>query len=404
MRLPFFIAKRYFFSGKIKTAVNVISAVSLVGVAIGTAALVLLLSVFNGFENLLLSMYNSFDPHLKVTLNEGKTFNPDSVNMLLTEYQEILYFTDVLEEQVLMKNGDYDFIGSVKGVGKNFNKMTSLDSILIEGESLQSYNNQSVAVLGEGVAYHLSMGIGNMFSRLQLFVPKRKNSTFLNSFEAFSSSSVLPIGIFSSGSEYDSKYIITPIKFLQDLLQKNEVSAIEIRLKDKQKMLGFQKQLQEHLGKKYLVKNRLQQHAVLHKILSSERLGVFLILVFMLIIATFNIIGSLSMLMIEKKKDIQTLYNLGATQSSIQQLFIIEGMLIIIIGSFLGILLGFLLAFLQMRYSIIEMGDGLEYIIPAYPVAIRFMDLIWIEITVLIIGFVASFYPAKVLSKRLIKT
>ena len=403
MNFPFFIAKRYLFSSTTKTAVNIISFVSMTGVIVGTAALVLLLSVFNGFEDLLLSMYNSFDPHIKITSKEGKTFDPESIFSELDNNEDILYFTDVLEEKVLMKNGQNEFIASIKGVGDDFSKMTNLDSIIVEGENFDNYESNSVAVLGQGVAYHLSMGVGNMFNRLKIFVPDRESKTLLNPSSAFASTSVLPIGIFSLGAEYDSKYIITPIVFLQDLLQKKEVSAIRVQLKDESKMLEVQKYLQSILGENFIVSNRLQQHAVLHKILNSEKLGVFIILTFMLLIATFNIIGSLSMLMIEKKKDIQTFWHLGATQKSIQKIFFTEGMLTIIIGSFLGILLGLLLATLQMKYGIIGMGEG-NFIIHSYPVAIHYADLIWVEITVLIIGLFASWYPAKVLSKRLLKT
>jgi lipoprotein-releasing system permease protein len=403
MNFPFFIAKRYLFSSKTKRAVNIISFVSIVGVVIGTSALVLLLSVFNGFEDLLLNMYNSFDPHIKITSNEGKTFNSRNIISELKENEDILYCTEILEEKVLMKNGNHEFIASIKGVGEDFNKMTNLDSIIVEGENFNNYGNKNVAVLGQGVAYHLSMGIGNMFNRLRIFVPNRESKTLLNPTSAFLSTSVLPIGVFSLGAEYDSKYIITPINFLQDLLQKNEVSAIEINLKDESRMLEIQKYLQTNLGEKYKVSNRLQQHAILHKILNSEKLGVFIILTFMLIIYSFNIIGSLSMLMIEKTKDIKTFWNLGATQKKIQSIFFIEGMLTIIIGSLLGVLLGLVLAIIQMRYGIIGMGEG-NFIIHSYPVSIHYVDLIWVECTMLFIGFFASWYPARVLSKRLIKT
>lgn len=403
MNFSFFIAKRYFFSGKTKTAVNIISFISLIGVTIGTAALVLLLSVFNGFEDLLLSMYNSFDPHLKITSNERKTFSAKNINSILNENEDVLYFTDVLEEKVLMKNGEHEFIASIKGVGKDFSKMTNLDNIIVDGENFETYENKSVAILGQGVAYHLSMGIGNMFNRLKIFVPNRESKTLLNPNSAFVNTSVLPIGIFSLGAEYDSKYIITPIDFLQDLLQKAEVSAIEIQLKEESRMFVVQEYLKSNLGESYLVSNRLQQHAVLHKILNSEKLGVFLILTFMLIIATFNIIGSISMLMIEKKNDIQTFWNLGATEQRIQKIFFTDGMLTIILGSIFGILLGLLLALAQLKYEIIGMGEG-NFIIHSYPVAIHYLDLLWVELTVLIIGLFASWYPAKVLSKRLVRT
>ena len=402
MNFPFFIAKRYFFSGKTKKAVNIISFISMMGVVIGTAALVLLLSVFNGFEDLLLSMYNSFDSHIKITSNEGKSFQSKELISILEKEDEILYFTEVLEEKVLLKNGQHEFIASIKGVGDNFCKMTNLDSIIIDGENFDNYKSNSVAVLGKGVAYHLSIGTGNMFSRLKIYVPNRENNTLLNATNAFVSASVLPVGIFYNGAEYDNRYIITPISFLKELLNKNEVSSMELQLKDKSKMLKVQKKLQSILEKKYLVKNRLQQQAMLHKILNSEKLGVFIILTFMLIIAIFNIIGSISMLMIEKKKDIQTFWNLGVRQKSIQKIFLTEGMLIVIAGSVFGILLGLLCAIIQMKYGIIGMGEG-NFIIQSYPVAVHFMDIIWVEIIVLFIGLIASWYPARVLSRRLIK-
>jgi len=402
MNFPVFIAKRYFFSGKTKKAINIISFISMMGVVIGTAALVLLLSVFNGFEDLLLSMYNSFDSHIKITSAEGKSFQAKELISILEKEEEILYFTEVLEEKVLLKNGQHEFIAIIKGVGDNFCKMTNLESIIIDGENFENYESNSVAVLGQGVAYHLSMGAGNMFSRLKIYVPNRENNTLLNATNAFVSASVLPVGIFCNGAEYDNRYIITPVSFLKELLNKNEVSSMELQLKDKTRMLKVQQKLQSILEKKYLVKNRLQQQAILHKILNSEKLGVFIILTFMLIIAAFNIIGSISMLMIEKKKDIQTFWNLGSTKKSIQKIFFTEGMLIVIAGSVFGVLLGLLLAIIQMKYGIIGMGEG-NFIIQSYPVAIHFMDIIWVEIIVLFIGLIASWYPARVLSGRLIR-
>jgi len=402
MNFPVFIAKRYFFSGKTKKAINIISFISMMGVVIGTAALVLLLSVFNCFEDLLLSMYNSFDSHIKITSAEGKSFQAKELISILEKEEEILYFTEVLEEKVLLKNGQHEFIAIIKGVGDNFCKMTNLESIIIDGENFENYESNSVAVLGQGVAYHLSMGAGNMFSRLKIYVPNRENNTLLNATNAFVSASVLPVGIFCNGAEYDNRYIITPVSFLKELLNKNEVSSMELQLKDKTRMLKVQQKLQSILEKKYLVKNRLQQQAILHKILNSEKLGVFIILTFMLIIAAFNIIGSISMLMIEKKKDIQTFWNLGSTKKSIQKIFFTEGMLIVIAGSVFGVLLGLLLAIIQMKYGIIGMGEG-NFIIQSYPVAIHFMDIIWVEIIVLFIGLIASWYPARVLSGRLIR-
>jgi len=402
MSFTFYIAKRYFFNRKTKRAVNIISFFSMLGVAIGTAALILLLSVFNGFENLLISMYNSFDSHIKITSEQGKTFNSQFINSKLKDHEDILLMTDILEEKGLVKNNDYEFITTIKGVGDNFSKMVNLDTLLIQGEGLENYQENNVVILGKGVAFHLSMGIGNMFNRLKIFLPSRDITPLTSSNSAFSSGTLLPIGIFSLGTEYDNKYIITPIKFLQNIIKKDEVSAIEINLKDPEMMLDFQDEIQTKIGDDYIVSNRLQQHAMLHKILSTERLAVFIILAFMLIIFTFNVIGSLSMLMIEKKNDIKTFSSLGMNQKIIQSIFLKEGMLKIITGSILGFIIGITLSLIQMKFGIIGFGEG-NFIIEAYPVAIRFSDLILVELLVLSIGFFATIYPANVLSKRLIK-
>lgn len=403
MSFTLYIAKRYFFNRKTKRAVNIISFFSMLGVAIGTAALILLLSVFNGFENLLISMYNSFDSHIKITSVQGKTFKSQFINSQLKDHEDIFLMTDILEEKGLVKNNGHEFITTVKGVGDNFSKMVNLDTLLIQGESLENYQENNIVILGKGVAFHLSMGIGNMFNRLKIYLPNRDISPLISSNRAFSTGALLPIGIFSLGTDYDNRYIITPIKFIQNIIQKDEVSAIEINLKDPEIMLDFQDEIQKKIGDDYRVSNRLQQHAMLHKILSTERLAVFIILAFMLIIFTFNIIGSLSMLMIEKKNDIKTFSSLGMNQKIIQSIFLKEGMLKIITGSILGFIIGITLSLIQMKFGIIGFGEG-NFIIDAYPVAIRYTDLILVELLVLSIGFFATIYPANVLSKRLIKT
>jgi lipoprotein-releasing system permease protein len=398
VNFPFFIAKRYFSTKKNSNFVHIISWVSLVGVAIGTAALILVLSVFNGFEDLILSMYNSFDPHLKITATHGKVFNPNNVEF---SDDRIASKTFVLEEKGLLKYQEKEFIATVKGVSKQYRAQTTFDSLLVAGNYIDDYENNNVAVVGNGVAYYLSMGIGTMFEQLQVFVPNRNTKTLLNPATAFKQGSVLPVGVFSVQAEIDEQYIITPLPFIQQLASRdNLVSAVEIILTDSEKMLEVQQILKQQLGDGFVVKNRLEQQEFLYKILNTEKLAVFLILAFIMIIATFNIVGALSMLMLDKKKDISTLKSLGATQNAVQKIFFNKSMLTIIAGTVLGFFVGLSIAYLQQTFGFISMGGG-SFVVNAYPVAIKFADILLVSSTVFVIGLVASWYPAKLLSKKL---
>ncbi len=400
MNLPFFIAKRYFSTKKSSNFVHIISWVSLLGVTIGTAALILVLSVFNGFEDLILSLYNSFDPHLKITYAEGKVFNPDKVQSVL-DNDAIEKSSFVLEEKVLLKYQEKEYIATVKGVDENYLTLTNFDSLLVDGEYLNKYENTNIAIVGRGVAYYLSMGVGNMFEQLQVYIPNRNSKTLLNPTTAFKQGSVLPIGIFGIQAEIDEKFIITPLAFIQNLADReNEISAVEIKLKNADEMLAVQQELQKELGDIFIVQNRLEQQEFLYKILNTEKLAVFLILAFIMIIATFNIIGALSMLMLDKKKDIQTFKSLGATRNEVQQIFFNKSVLTIIAGTVIGLSVGLGLAFLQQTFGFIGMGNG-SFVVDVYPVAIKLNDVLLVSTTVILIGLLASWYPAKILTKNL---
>jgi lipoprotein-releasing system permease protein len=378
--------------------VHIISWVSLVGVAIGTAALILVLSVFNGFEDLILKMYNSFDPHLKITSAEGKVFDSSNIIINNPEIEEKAY---VLEERVLLKYQEKEFIATVKGVSSCYKNLTNFDSLLVEGDYIDAYENNNVTVVGRGVAYYLSMGLGTMFQQLQVFAPNRSAKTLLNPQTAFKQGSVLPVGVFSIQAEIDEQYIITPLIFIQNLAERDDkISAIELKLKDADQILKVQEQLKAQLGDKFVVKNRLEQQEFLYKILNTEKLAVFLILAFIMIIATFNIIGSLSMLMLDKKQDIKTLKSFGATKNDIRAIFFSKGMLTIIAGIFIGLAIGLLLAALQQAYGFISMGSG-SFVVNAYPVVMKIADVFLVSVTVLVIGLLASWYPAKFLSRKL---
>jgi lipoprotein-releasing system permease protein len=245
------------------------------------------------------------------------------------------------------------------------------------------------------------MGLGTMFQQLQVFAPNRSAKTLLNPQTAFKQGSVLPVGVFSIQAEIDEEYIITPLIFIQNLAERDDkISAIELKLKDADQILKVQEQLKAQLGDKFVVKNRLEQQEFLYKILNTEKLAVFLILAFIMIIATFNIIGSLSMLMLDKKQDIKTLKSFGATKNDIRAIFFSKGMLTIIAGIFIGLAIGLLLAALQQAYGFISMGSG-SFVVNAYPVVMKIADVFLVSVTVLVIGLLASWYPAKFLSRKL---
>ena len=398
MNFSFFIAKRYFSTKKKKNFVHIISWVSLIGVAIGTAALILVLSVFNGFEDLILKMYNSFDPHLKITSLNSKVFDPEEIIINNTEIIEKAY---VLEEKVLLRYQQQEFIATVKGVSKAYMNLTDFESLLIDGKYIDAYTENNVAVIGRGIAYYLSMSVDNMFDQLQIYIPNRSAKSLLDPQKAFKQGGVVPIGIFGIQSEIDEQYIITPLLFIQNLAERgNNVSAIEIKLRNVDKMHQIQEQLKSQIGEGFVIKNRLQQQDFLHKILNTEKLVVFLILAFIMIIATFNIVGSLSMLILDKRNDIKIFKSFGVTEGQIKGVFFNKSILTILTGIFIGVSLGLLLALLQQKYGLISMGSG-SFVVDSYPVIIKTSDFFVVSITVFIIGMASSWYPAKILSQKL---
>ena len=399
MKFPFFIAWRYFFTKNKIGYVHLLTLITQIGIAIGTASLVLVLSVFNGFEDLVLSMYNVFDPHIKVVSSNGKNFNGQKVKEILLTYDDIDVYSSTLEEKALVEYNGKQHIVTIKGVDSLYSNLTSLDSVIISGDNINKFKDANVAIVGRGVAYYLSMNIGSVFENLQLYLPKR-NANFINYKNAFSTSSLSPVGIFSIQQEIDTKYILTHISYLQNLIQKeNFVSAIEINLLDKSEMLIFQKKLAEKIGNNYKVINQFEQQEFLYKILNTEKLVVFLILIFIVLISAFNIISSLTVLIIEKKNDIKTFLNLGLDYLSLKNVFVIKSMLGVVFGSLIGLALGFLIAYIQQEFGLIKMGEG-GFVIDSYPVKILFSDFIFIQLIVLVIGFFASWTTAHLMLKK----
>lgn len=400
MNVPFYIARKYFFSSKKINYVHILSLVSQFGIAIGTIALVLVMSVFNGFENLVLDMYNVFDPHIKVTSNDGKNFDSDEVNKVIGDIDGVANFSSVLEEKILVEYNSKQYIALLKGVDENYRELTNFDSLIVDGSYIDDFKSNNVALVGRGIAYYLSMHIGSVFDNLRIYLPNRDSKNLLKLEKAFKSSSISPVGVFGVQQEIDSKYIIVPLNFVQDLINKEKyVSVVEVKLKSSDSMIDIQNLLKEKLDSKYLIQNRFEQQEFLYKILNTERLVVVIILLFIVLIASFNIISSLIILIIDKKKDIESLFNSGFENHSIKKIFIYKSMLGVFVGSFSGIIIGFILAYLQQEFGLIKMGAG-SFVIDAYPVSIRLYDIIIIQLIVLLIGLLASWFTSRLMLKR----
>jgi lipoprotein-releasing system permease protein len=404
VKLSLYIAKRYLFAKKSRNVINIISGVSVAGVTVGTMALIIVLSVFNGLENMVRSIFNTFDPDLKITAAVGKTFIPDSSSLkLLANINGISCYSQTIEENALLKYGDKQQIASVKGVDENYGLVTGLDSSMWDGDFiLKSDKGRPYAVLGIGVANYLGVRV-NLITLLSINVPRRTASINLNPENAFIKKYIVPSGIFEVEQQYDSKYVFIPIEFARELLENESgVSSIEIKLEEQADVAVVQKNVKKIFGQGFIVKNRYEQQEIFYKVMRSERLAIFCILTFILIIASFNIIGSLTMLIIEKERDIEILKSLGAANGLIRKIFIFEGWMISIIGAFAGIVLGFIICWIQQRFGLIKLNSE-SLIMNTYPVVMKIKDFILVPATVLLIGYWAAWYPVRFLTKKFLK-
>ncbi|MFW5821366.1 MAG: ABC transporter permease [Bacteroidota bacterium] len=400
MNLSFYIAKRYLFSKKKRNAINVISLISILGVAVGVAALVVVLSVFNGFDHVIKSLINSFDPDIKITTIQGKTFLPeDAGKTLIADLEGIATVSEVLEENSLVRYDEKQFIATIKGVDESFIDVTGIDTMIREGDFILEQQGKPVAVVGHGVAYSLRIGL-NFLQPLVFYVPKRTGTySMINPENAFNRKAVFPSGIFSIEQNYDSRYILLPVEVVRELLEyENEISALEIKIEDDADIRDLKEKIRGIAGENFKVQDRYEQNEVFYRIMRSEKWATFMILTLILIIASFNIIGSLTMLIIDKKDDITTLKNLGASNGLIRNIFLMEGWMISIIGSFLGVFFGTLISLLQQYFEIIKIGGSGTFVISAYPVDYQFTDIILVWATILFIGFVAAYIPARKIS------
>lgn len=398
MNLTNFIARRYFFSKNSSNAVNIISGISVVGILVGAASLVIVLSAFNGLEKMVRSLYNEFDPDLKITVQKGKFFDPTEVKPLL-QNEEVRY-SEVLEERALLSFSSKEYIATLKGVDQKFAETNDLQDNLLRGEFSLQNPKLTPATLGAGVAYYLDFSRSAFGRPVSVFVPREYSG--MDPSQSFSSAKIYPRGVFSIQPSYDEKYVIVNLEFVQQLINRpGQVSALEIDVLHQERIPDIQRMLQQKLGSRYSVKNRDEQQAVFFKVMQTEGLFTFLVFALILSIATFTIAGSLTMLMLEKKQNLFSYWALGMPLTQMRQIFFKEGLLISLVGGLVGIGLGVLVVFLQDTVGLVRVGAG--YSIDAYPVQLKVTDLFLVAATVLGLSAITSWLTARRISLRMIQ-
>ena len=398
MRLAGFIAKRYLFAKKSHNVINIISAISAIGMAIGTAALIIILSVYNGFDSLIRSMMSNVEPDLLITPATGKTFIPDdSAYDWIYDQEAVKSMCCVLEEQVFINYDGKQSLAKAKGVDWVYEEESPLHDHIRDGKFQLHRGDIPLAVVGAGLAYE--MGISPRFlAPIDIYFPTRTGKiSMANPAASIESVRVFPSGIFSVNNDVDAELIIVPIEKMRELLEyDDEVSAVELRLAEETGKEEFKK-LQEEIGKRlgpdFKVKDRFQQNESLYKMMKYEKAAIFMILIFVIIIIAFNIFGSLSMLIIEKREDMQTLRSLGAQESLIRRIFVLEGWLISLAGLAGGLILGVGFAAIQQAFGIIKMPG--HFVVQAYPIILSWPDILLTAIGVAVIGYLIALLPAK---------
>ena len=408
MNFPFYIARRYLFSKKSTNAINVISGISVVGVAVASMALVVTLSVFNGFHDMVASFFTQLDPQLKITPAKGKTAaSNDSTLMRIRQLDEVAVATDVLEDQALAVYGDRQQMVTIKGVDDNYDKLTHIRQILEgDGDYALHAADMNYGILGLGVAYQL--GIGYTYREpLKIYAPRREGQiNMANLQDGFVEDELYSPGVLFSikQGKYDKRYIITAIQFTRNLFDRDgELTSLELRLKPGSNFEHVKAKVQEMAGTRFVVRDRYEQQEDTFRIMKVEKLMAYIFLTFILVIACFNIIGSLSMLMIDKRNDVVTLRNLGASDRQIIRIFLFEGRMISAIGAVIGIAIGLLLCLLQQQFGLIGLGstEG-SIVVDAYPVSVHPWDIVVVFFTVLAVGFISVWYPVHYFAKRLL--
>ena len=408
MNFPFYIARRYLFSKKSTNVINVISGISVVGVAVATMALVVTLSVFNGFHDLVASLFTSFDPQIEITPAEGKTAPAD--DPLLTKVRQLPQIevaTECVEDQALAVYEGRQAMVTIKGVDDNFDRLTHIREILLGDGSYELHAaDMSYGIPGVRLADQLGTGY-RYRSPLKIYAPRRQGQLDMsNPADGFVEDELFSPGVIFcvQQARYDKDYIITSINFTRNLFdQYGMLSSLELRLKPGSDFEAVKSQIKQICGERFHVKDRYEQQDDTFKIMKIEKLIAYIFLTFILMVACFNIIGSLSMLIIDKRNDVVTLRNLGANDRQITRIFLFEGRMISAFGAVIGIIVGLLLCWIQQQFGVIALGSSAgSFIVNAYPVSVHPWDVVLIFVTVLVVGFLSVWYPVRYFSKRLL--
>jgi lipoprotein-releasing system permease protein len=400
--LNLLFAWRYFRSKKTTNAINIIAWISVMAITVGTAALVIVLSVFNGFEDLVKSLYGDFYSDVRITAAKGKYMQFSSENSeKLARWPGIAAVAYTAEEKAVLVNGEYQSIVFLKGVSNNYKAVNQMHRHLVRGKYQLGTANQPTLILGAGVENAIGANPGMQLQPITVYLPGKATASF--SEDALRAYQTNPAGTFLIQQEFDNKYAFTNLAFMQYMLdlKPSQYSALEIKLVPGSNANKVQEQLQEWMGSNYLVETRYQQNRSLYSIMQAEKWIIYGILSLILAVAAFNMIGALTMLVLEKQKDMAVLQALGATPNRIHQIFITEGLLLALVGGCAGLILAVFLCFLQLQFKLLKLGNG-SFLVDHYPVKVQLTDLLIIMATVVVVAFLAAWLPARKASKQLV--
>ena len=406
MRLPLFIANRYLLAKKSHNLINIITWISILGISVGSFALIVVLSAFNGLERVISSMNNRLTPDLQIAAVKGKTIDLTAFPLgQLNDIQGIDYVIPTITEDALFRANDKQHIGQVKGVGVDYQKIERMNEIIYGADGfLLSDGEHDFAVPGAGVAWYLGINAYDPYAMVRVYVPKRGNASMMSLENSFNSDVLTVRSVFSTEQEQDEKLVLVPFEWLSELLEyEGKASNVELFVAPNADINKVKKEVKAVIGEDFTVKNQQEQQETLYRIMRSEKWAVYVILTFILILATFNVVGSLSMLMIDKRKDTEILKSMGADKRLIQRIFLNEGLLISVAGGIIGLLLGIILVLLQQRFGFVKFGTGGNYVVDAYPVLLKFKDVLLIFATILAVGCTSAFLTVRHAMRKEVK-
>jgi len=387
---------------KSHNAINIISAISMTGMMLGTMALVVVLSVFNGFDNLVKSLINSFNPDIRITLVEGKTFQAtEAMQSGIEGIEGVEAACYILEDKALVRYDEQQTIADIRGVSNNYLSVSGIDTMIVEGSFVLEDSRAYHAVIGQGIKVFLNI-ILNSPRTMVIYAPLRTAQVSMNPERDLNRRYIQPSGVFAIEQEYDTRYVIVPLAFASELFDypEDEVSSIELKVSKGSQVSSVMEKIGVLMGNEYVIQDRYQQNELFYKTMQTEKWAIFLILVFILVVASFNVLGMLTMLIIEKKEDIVTLKNLGASPSLIKKIFLFEGWMISALGAALGMVLGLFVCWLQVRFELIRLQGSGSFVIDAYPVHVQALDVLLSFAAVIAIGFFAAQYPIRYMAKK----